>query len=583
MLSFLRLLRQRYQAVSLQLPPGESSRRQEYERLVNSLGFAAAWLEKLDWLGNHPWQPRHVAILGPTQAGKSSVINWLLDSTLAEESPLAGFTVHPQGFAVTPDPDAFAAIDSYFHAYRRCERSSLEPERLDAYSLECVPSGGGTAPLAGCIFWDTPDFDSVKSAAYLDAVLRVAALADVVLLVVSKDKYADLSVWEFMKLLEPLRQPTVAVLNKTDEPSRSTLLRSLEETWRSHRGDTRPPVIVVPYLADSAERHGQETVHRQLLDAVASALAKVDRKLYPGHAHRLLTAHWPAWTAPLLAERQLRGDWSARIDAAMDDCVERYRRDYQDQPHHYETFQMALAELLTLLEIPGIGSALLTARRVVTWPLRQIVRLGRMAGRQGGQPVGGEAAVLRQLAEHALARLGESLLLASSEDPLEQRWWSDINRQIAGQRPRLLASFETATQAYIGDFQPEIDRTARGLYAHLQEHPMVLNSLRATRVTTDAAALAVALHTGGIGVQDFVIAPAMLSVTTLLAESALGRYMDKAAEQLKLRQKNAVAELFKSALREPLLALPDRLDPDTRLGIPDATLEAATARLRQDF
>lgn len=112
---------------------------------------------------------------------------------------------------------------------------------------------------------------------------------------------------------------------------------------------------------------------------------------------------------------------------------------------------------------------------------------------------------------------------------------------------------------------------------------MVLNSLRATRVTTDAAALAVALHTGGIGVQDFVIAPAMLSVTSLLAESALGHYMDKAAEQLKARQKTAVAQLFASALRNPLAALPERLDPDTRLGIPDATLEAAAARLRQPF
>ena len=110
---------------------------------------------------------------------------------------------------------------------------------------------------------------------------------------------------------------------------------------------------------------------------------------------------------------------------------------------------------------------------------------------------------------------------------------------------------------------------------------MVLNSLRATRVTTDAAALAVALHTGGIGVQDFIIAPAMLSVTTLLAESALGRYMGKAAEQLKQRQQAAVRELFTAALRVPLAELPDRLDPDAQLGIAPATLAAAADRLRR--
>jgi hypothetical protein len=108
---------------------------------------------------------------------------------------------------------------------------------------------------------------------------------------------------------------------------------------------------------------------------------------------------------------------------------------------------------------------------------------------------------------------------------------------------------------------------------------MVLNSLRATRVTTDAAALAFALHTGGLGLQDFVIAPAMLSVTSLLTESALGRFMNKSAEQLKLRQKEAVRRLLWTALREPLAALPDRMDPDSLLGISPETLALAERQI----
>ena len=108
---------------------------------------------------------------------------------------------------------------------------------------------------------------------------------------------------------------------------------------------------------------------------------------------------------------------------------------------------------------------------------------------------------------------------------------------------------------------------------------MVLNSLRATRVTTDAAALAVALHTGGIGVHDLIIAPAMLSVTSLLTESALGRYMNKAAAQLKQRQRTAVEHLLQQTLRQPLIALPDSLNDSQRLDIPRELLEQAARQL----
>ena len=128
-------------------------------------------------------------------------------------------------------------------------------------------------------------------------------------------------------------------------------------------------------------------------------------------------------------------------------------------------------------------------------------------------------------------------------------------------------------------FRPEIESTARSLYEHLEEHPMVLNSLRATRVTTDAAALGVALHTGGIGVQDFVIAPAILSITSILTESALGHFMGRAQEQLKRKQFDAVRSLFEEALLGPIASIPDAIDPGLRIGITPEQLEtAATLR-----
>jgi hypothetical protein len=133
---------------------------------------------------------------------------------------------------------------------------------------------------------------------------------------------------------------------------------------------------------------------------------------------------------------------------------------------------------------------------------------------------------------------------------------------------------------YLGTFQPEIDATARELYERLEEKPVVLNSLRATRITTDAAALALALHSGGIGIQDFVIAPATLSVTSLLMESALGRYVDRAADRLKRRQASAVAALWQAGLSRTLSALPGQLDPAIHFQISPERMNRIEALLK---
>ncbi|MGZ8243180.1 GTPase domain-containing protein [Methylomagnum sp.] len=579
MLSFLRLLKQRHESVLRHLPAGDEARRQILRKNLQSLVFAEAFLEKGELNQTHKHHPSQIAVLGPTQAGKSSVINWLLDRTLAEVSPLAGFTVHPQGFAVEVDAADLAWLDGYFRQYQRCRRAELPADRYDAFALEGTTAPERRSPLHGAVLWDTPDFDSVDAEDYRQAVLRVAALADVAVLVLSKDKYADLSVWELLKLLAPLGQPTLICLNKIDPLSFSALAESLRDKWRTTRPDAPPPIVPIPYLDAGAGLAALKAERAQLLAGLEQARRAIHRDRHADHARRLIAAHWQDWVAPAKVEHKLREDWRQLVDDAVRDSLALYRRDYLDHPHHYETFQRALAELLTLLEIPGVGGALLAARRVVTWPLRQIVKLGQSVARRGQPPEGAEAAMLRQASEHLFIRIGENLLLRRDDDPAEQAWWRELGGLFREDKSVLTQRFDKATVDYLRAFQPEIDRTARRLYDHLRDHPAVLNGLRATRATTDAAALAVALHTGGIGVQDFIIAPAMLSLTTMLAESALGRYMDKAAAELKQRQAAAVEKLFNDSLRMALLRLPGRLDTAQRLDIPPEMLAAAEARL----
>ena len=572
--SFLRRLKERYQRLQAQLLEKDPQPGLPYPFLIESLDLAESLFKREDLGLRSEKAPHQIGVFGPTQVGKSTVLNWLADRDLAMPSPLAGFTVHAQGFSDTQLSQWCELLDRYFDPILRTRRSLLTPETLGCFSLEMQSSSLLPDFLRGTVIWDTPDFDSVMAGNYRESVTRVAGLCDVVVLVLSKDKYGDLTVWNFLSLIAPLGQPTLIVINKTDPSTDQALIQSVAQKWREFRLDGEPRILALPYLPESERLEASSRFHELLRRPLLDALKQIDRRQDPSMA--FVRYNWNTWIEPILVEHRLAADWTQKVDEVIQECLDRYLRDYLEHPNHYETFQRALAELLTLLEVPGIGTALHAARRLVTWPIRQLSRLGEVASGHSSSPESIEVGVLQQLARHALIRLNEQLLLDRPEIPYEVRWWNGLSQVLVAQRDQILLIFDRSAQDYIIDFKPEIDRTARSLYAHLQDHPLILNSLRATRVTTDAAALGVALHTGGIGVQDFVIAPAVLSMTSMLAESALGHFMNRAQEQLKQRQREAVQSLLLNALSNPLSKLAESIDPKLSLGITVSDLDAVT-------
>jgi len=134
-----------------------------------------------------------------------------------------------------------------------------------------------------------------------------------------------------------------------------------------------------------------------------------------------------------------------------------------------------------------------------------------------------------------------------------------MNHRLREQRATLTKHFELASVNYQEQFSPQIEAAAHGLYAKLEEQPVLLNSLRAARVTTDAAAVALAVKSGGLAAADLVVAPAMLSVTTLLTESVLGRYMDHVKQGLKAEQRTQVRQQLLHLPQDAALILDDQL------------------------
>jgi len=568
MLEFIQLLKQRYQAILAQQRNESGSL--QYQQRIDQLLLSEAFIRKGQLIDSRVdldiKQPLQIAVVGPTQAGKSSLVNVLLNSNAAGVSPLAGYTVHPQGFCHRVSLADCSGLQRYFGRFQCLDAAQLTSTRHDCYALTEVADISPYLPP--CVLWDTPDFDSIDSAVYREGVIRAVALADIIILVVSKEKYADQSVWDMMTILADLHQPTIICLNKLSEGSEEILTKSLQEKWRQARADAFPEVVPLYYRKPAGLPFWPQAKQGLPVDTQK----KVNHRKHARVEQALLQKYWQGWLEPVLEEHQAVTEWESLVNELVRQALESYQRDYLHHPHHYETFQQALAELLTLLEIPGLAGVLTGARKALTWPVRQIMKLGRKQLHIAGSSH--EIVLLNQIAEHLLIQAADRLL-DKAEQNQQATWWKALSALLRGRRQDMLRDFAVTAKNYHISFQQDVEKTAHHLYDKLQEQPVVLNSLRATRVTADAAVIALTLHTGGIGVHDLVIAPAMLTVTSLLTESAIGGYMHKVEAQLKQQQLNEVKQaLFIDNMAKKLLDLPSYLPSITHFNISPEQLRA---------
>ncbi|MCF6236438.1 MAG: 50S ribosome-binding GTPase [Gammaproteobacteria bacterium] len=517
---------------------------------IQSLAYADALLRHSLLRPQLKPLPLQVAVIGPTQSGKSTVVNLLAGIEAAKANPLAGFTRHAQGFTTEHLTEAISSsIGKLFPNWKCLPPEQLSNQQLDSYSLVQIASETVFSNQPS-IIWDTPDFDSVSSREYRTTVPQLCAIADLIVLVVSKEKYADQTVWQTLDLIAPINRPLIVCINKTSPDAADILVSSVKKRLETAQINYEA-VVTLPYietdellLADASQN-----LRKQAHDALPNT-PQISSSVALKNS---LQRDWESWLTPIRQEVKAEKIWQSEVKQATNDTLEIYNRDYLQNPHYSETLQKAIIQLLALLEVPGIASTLSTARQIVTWPGRKIFSLWQeqRQSKSADNTPDNETAVINEAVLHTLRALQNNLMEQRSGTDQSAQWHRALSQQLQQEKSAIIQTADHAIKSHLTAFEPEIDAAAEKLYLYLQDHPVALNSLRATRITTDAAAVVLAVKSGGINVYDLAIAPAVLSFTSFLTESAVGNYMKSVEKELKQKQLTSVEHHIIDQLLNP--------------------------------
>ncbi|HIP68948.1 MAG TPA: hypothetical protein EYH06_10245 [Chromatiales bacterium] len=544
-----------------------------------SLAYADALLRHSYMRENLEPLPAQIVVIGPTQAGKSTIVNSLLDTEAARASPLAGFTRHAQGFTTQEITDALSAkIQSLLPDWKAVSPAQLNNEELNTFSLAQIQTNYFTNNKF--MIWDTPDFDSVNSRDYRATAPVMCAMADAIVLVVSKEKYADQSVWDTLDLISPIQRPLFIVINKTATDTTPIIKQAMQN--KLDNSDIQyQDIFALPYQHQTTDKQplSDSEEMRLLRQQIHNFIDQPFQITAPAILKRWLTKYWSDWTAPIRNEIDARQEWTEILVAQQKSALEQFDRDYLQDPHYSETQKKAILRLLELLEIPGVAGGLKTIRQIVTWPARKLGGLIKDQTRfkDDKKEADQETVFLEEACHHYLINLQNQIMQHS-----ENQWWKNIDHELQHHKSELEKQISSAIQKHQQAFEPEIELAANKLYEYLTEHPVTLNSLRTARISADAGAVLLAIKTGGLSLHDLALAPAFVAITSFLAEGAVGQHMRTIEAELKKKQLASVQEhVFKNSLMKNLLELADRLPKDGLYGFTKTELESAEAALEK--
>ena len=516
--------------------------------------------------------PVHVALFGGTNSGKSTVLNLLVGRAAAGMHATARFSQHPEAYFpnilgdrwLTSAPSRF--LDYHCYRDRHPPRQSEDDLTHHGYrpafallDLDRLETPVLAPPAVAAVFWDAPDFSTEEAQTYLSAVLDAVALADLVIMTVTDESYADDRAAVLLRMVRDSGVTVHVVANKL--PENPELLQDIKDKLTAHRHGT---VLSLPFVNG---RTPEERLGHLMATAEAETLRQtIAREAVPGlqlkrqmlaGAVDFLQRHLGEVLRPLVAEVEMAHAWEHMVERLTQrELLERYRSEYLDG-ERYGEFNQTLVRLMDQLEIPGVGPLLRLLSTAVRTPFRMASAALRALFGGGKAPPtqSPEHEVLNRLIQHWLSALrSEAQLLASTGS---HPAWGDLVRRLDSLdfSRQLAQTFERAYRAYRQTVDEEIQRRVQEIYQAMAQRPWLLNILRGTNLMVDATSMTLVIKSGGLNWSDAVLGPLVAGLRHALLEAGLDKYLQTQQSLLKRQQLAAMQTAVEQHLAQPVRAL----------------------------
>ncbi|HEX3658659.1 MAG TPA: GTPase domain-containing protein [Pirellulales bacterium] len=185
-----------------------------------------------------------VAITGGTNIGKSVIFNQLAGENASGVSPLAAGTKHPVCLVPKLWEDARTLASLFAGFELRAWKSASDPLAECPADLLFWRTGAAVPPRL--LLLDTPDIDSDVEVNWHRADV-VRQVADVLIAVLTQQKYNDASVKRFFRKAAAADKPVIVVFNQCDLTLDRDYWPQWLETFASETGARPEYVYVFPY------------------------------------------------------------------------------------------------------------------------------------------------------------------------------------------------------------------------------------------------------------------------------------------------------------------------------------------------